>query len=395
VTAPFELPVIVSLAGHFDDQTLALLDAQIAAFEADNPDIKVEVVAASKEASKRRESFADLLGEGDTSRDIYLLNPTWLAQYAANDWLLPLDEYARSAGIDLDRFFDSSVQANTVAGKVVALPWTIDGGILYYRQDLLKEYDLEIPGTWADLQRLAANLRLQEGLPSGYVWQGAPYESLTCNTLEFVWSYGGAALDDDGAVVFDSTETRQALQQMLEMITSGASPASVTTFREAATLHAFLSNEAALMRNWSYARDRVNAQESAVAGKVGIAPLPSSCLGGSSLALSAHSQNPEQAFRFMAFLTGYEQQAQILLQGIQPPALEIVYSDEDLLSGDPSLRALHAALSATRPRPQTHAYTELSSAIHCEVNKMLDGKQDIETTATNIQLRLETALAGP
>ncbi len=395
VTVPFELPVIVSLAGHFDDQTLALLDAQIAAFEAANPDIKVEIVAAPKEAAARREAFADLLGQGDTTRDIYLFNPTWLAQFAANNWLAPIDEYADLAGIDFADFFLGSVQANSIAHHRMALPWTIDGGILYYRQDLLEKYDLAAPNTWAGLQRLALDLKLQEDLPSGYVWQGDAYESLTCNVLEFVWASGGAALDDNGNAIFDSDETRRALQQMLELIASDASPAEVTTYREAATLNAFQNDGSAFMRNWSYAWDRVNAQESALAGKVGIAPLSASCLGGSSLALSAHSHHPEQAFRFMAFLTDYAQQTQIALQGVQPPALERVYSDQDLLAADPSLHDLHAALSATRPRPQTARYSELSEAIYTEVNRMLNGRQDIETTATNIQRRLEAVLGQP
>ena len=97
----------------------------------------------------------------------------------------------------------------------------------------------------------------------------------------------------------------------------------------------------------------------------------------------------------MTFLTDYEQQAQIALQGVQPPALEGVYGDHDLLAADPSLQQLHAALSASRPRPQTARYAELSEAIYMEVNRMLNGKQDSETTVTNIQLSLEAVLGQP
>jgi ABC-type glycerol-3-phosphate transport system substrate-binding protein len=395
VTVPFALPTVTSLAGFFDDQTLALLDDQIAAFEAANPDVKVEIVAAPRDVDERREAFAALLGKGDTTRDIYLLNPTWLTQFSAHDWLAPMDRYAESAEIELDDFFASSIQANTVARKLMALPWTVDGGILYYRQDLLDKHAYAPPRTWADLQRLSLDIKTQEDLPFGYVWQAAPYESLTCTTLEFVRASGGAVLDDAGNVIFDSAETRRALQQMVELLASGASPSEVTTFREAATLNAFQSKDAAFMRNWSYTWDRVNDHDSAVAGEVGIAPLPTSCLGGSSLALSAYSQHPEQALRFMTFLVDYEQQAQVALHGVQPPALEKVYGDQNLLAAKPSLQALHAALSATRPRPQTARYAELSETIYTEVNRMLNGEQDIEATVTTIQHRLEILLGGP
>lgn len=395
VTVPIELPIIVSLAGYFDDQTLALLDAQIDAFEAANPDIRVEIVAAPRDVDERRKAFAALLGNGDTTRDIYLLNPTWVAQFAANDWLTPVDRYAESAEIELGDFFSSSIQANTVAQELMALPWTVDGGILYYRQDLLDKYTYDPPNTWADVQKLALDIKAREDLSFGYVWQGAPYESLTCNMLEFVWASGGAVLDDAGKVIFDSAETQRALQQMVELIASGATPQEVTSFREAATLNAFQSKDAVFMRNWSYAWDRVNNHDSVLAGKVGIAALPASCLGGSSFALSAHGQHQGQAFRFMTFLTDYAQQAQVALEGVQPPALQGVYTDQDLLAADPSLQVLHKALSATRPRPQAAEYSKLSEMIYTEVNRMLDGQQDIELTVTNIQHSLEVLLGQP
>ena len=117
--------------------------------------------------------------------------------------------------------------------------------------------------------------------------------------------------------------------------------------------------------------------------------MPASCLGGEVLALSAHSLYPEQAFRFMAFLLGYEQQMEMARGGVQPPALETIYSDAGLLAEAPVFEALHTALSAARPRPQSAAYLALSEAIYSEANRMLRGEQDAEATAAAIQRRLE------
>ena len=319
-----------------------------------------------------------------------MLNTTWLAEIAANGWLDPLDEYVKLSEIKTGDFFPASIQANTIDGQLLALPWTVDGGLLYYRSDLLQKP----PATWQEMQRISLDLKTKADLPHGYVWQGDAYESLTCNTLEFVWALGGDVLDANGNVIFDSPETRAALQRMVDLVESGASPAEVATFREAATLAAFQHGDAALMRNWAYARERVSDESSAVAGRVGIAPLPASCLGGSSLALSVRSRHPEQAFRFMAFLVNHEQQVQIALEGIQPPALAAVYHDPDLLAAKPSFEALYAALSAARPRPQAIDYDNLSEIIYGQVHRMLIGEQDVETTVANVQRRLETLLAS-
>ena len=146
------------------------------------------------------------------------------------------------------------------------------------------------------------------------------------------------------------------------------------------------------MRNWAYAWERLTRADSPLAGQFGLAPLPVSCLGGQSLALSVHSLSPEQAARFMAFLVQQPQQLQQARQGVQPPALEKVYHDPDLLAENPILGDLQAALANTRLRPQSPAYRPLSEAIFTEVHKMLQGEQDAATTASLIQRRLETLL---
>jgi multiple sugar transport system substrate-binding protein len=272
------------------------------------------------------------------------------------------------------------------------MPWTVDGGLLYHRRDLLDQYGRQPPETWAELSEVALTIQSQEGLPYGLVWQGEANETLTCNTLEFIWAYGGDLLDEDGAVIFDSPQTRAGLQHMTDLVTTGISPLDVASYNEATALADFLRGDAVFMRNWAYAWDRLNSNDSPVAGQVGLAPLPASCLGGQSLAISAHSHHPEQAFRFVAFLIDHPQQLQLARQGVHPPALEQVYRDPELLAEKPVFQDLQTTLSATRPRPQSPAYLALSEAIFSEVNKMLQAEQDAATTAAIIQRRLEAIL---
>jgi multiple sugar transport system substrate-binding protein len=394
VTVPVELPVVVSIAGRFENAELDLLQEQIAGFESANPDIRVEIVSERRSDAIRRQALLDHLAAGDASRDILLLHPAWLAEFDHAGWLRPLDAYARAERVALTGFFPAAIQASTLDGRLVALPWVVDGGLLYYRRDLLEAYGHDPPATWVDLQDIALEIQARESLPSGFVWQGAAYETLTCTTLEFVWASGGDVLDSAGAPIFDSPATRAGLQQMAGLIALGASPPEVAAYQETATLDVFEGGNAVFMRNWAYAWDRLQASDVALAGQVGLAPLPASCLGGEVMALSAHSLYPEQAFRFMAFLVGYEQQMDMARRGVQPPALETIYSDGALLAETPVFGALHAALSATKPRPQSAAYLELSEAIYSEVNRLLRGEQDAATAAAEVQRRL-TALPLP
>jgi multiple sugar transport system substrate-binding protein len=393
VTVPSGMPVVIAITGRFDDAILAVLDQQVAGFEADNPGIRVELVQAPRNTVERHDTFASDLRTGDTTIDILAIDYPWLAEFAAAGWLVPLEHYAESTAAYLGAFLPAAAEASTIGGQLMALPWAADGGVLYYRQDLLTKSGYAPPTTWPDLQHIALDVKRKEALPYGYVWQGAPYEGLTCNTLESVWAYGGDVLDDAGQVVFDSPPTRAALQQMADLIATDASPAQVVTFAENQTLLAFRDGNAVFMRNWFYAWDRVNQEDSAVAGQVGMAPLPTSCLGGQALALSSFSLHKTEAFRFMAFLTGYDQQLQAALLAEQPPVLSAVFEDARLLAADPGWQDLHAALAVTRPRPVAVPYAELSQAIYTEVNRMLVGQQDPAATAANVQRRIKAIQA--
>lgn len=383
------MPVTIAISGRFGEQALAVLDAQIVRFEAANPDIKVEVVQAPSPSEQRRQEFIKTLENADVRIDVYLLDDSWLAEFATSGWLLPLDDYASSWGVEIEGYLPSTVEASTIDGQLWALPWTADVGMLYYRQDLLDKQGYAPPSTWADLQAIALEIQAKEGLPLGFVWQAAANESLTCNTLEFVWAYGGDVLDDMDNVTFDSPETRAALQQMSALVTSGASPPDIASYDESKALSTFQNGEAALMRNWFSAWAQLNETDTPLAGHVGLAPLPSSCLSAQSLALSADSPYSEQAFRFAAFLTSYEQQLQILRQGGLLPALEPAYRDAQVLAEAPFTRDLHAALSVARHRPQSPAYLQLSEAIYTEVTEMLQGRQTVTSTAANVQDRIE------
>ena len=85
------------------------------------------------------------------------------------------------------------------SGKLVAMPWFGDFGILYYRKDLLKKYGYSSPPTtWAQLGAMAKKIQDGERASNpnfyGFVYQGNAYEGLTCDALEWIASSGGGTL---------------------------------------------------------------------------------------------------------------------------------------------------------------------------------------------------------
>jgi multiple sugar transport system substrate-binding protein len=133
----------------------------------------------------------------------------------------------------------------------------------------------------------------------GLVWQGARYEGLVCVFLEHLVAFGGRILDDDGAVVVDSSEGVRALTFMRQSIADGVVPRSVLTWQEEQTRFAFQGGEALFLRNWPYAVSLMNTEGYPVAGRFATAPMPgaggrpAAALGGAELAINARSRRPE------------------------------------------------------------------------------------------------------
>ena len=90
---------------------------------------------------------------------------------------------------------------------------------------------------------------------------------------------------------------------MRSLITSGASPAAVTTFQEPQAMNTFGAGNAAFLRNWDYAYSAATTPSSGgklKASQVGVEPMPTfqgqptpgySNIGGWNMYINPHSKN--------------------------------------------------------------------------------------------------------
>jgi len=115
--------------------------------------------------------------------DVMMLDVIWVPEFARAGWLLDLTDRVRPE--ELAPHFASTVAAATWAGRVWALPWNMNVGLLYYRADLLAKYGLRPPETWEELEAAVRTIRAGERDPrlEGYLWQGKQYEGMVVNVL--------------------------------------------------------------------------------------------------------------------------------------------------------------------------------------------------------------------
>jgi multiple sugar transport system substrate-binding protein len=359
------------------------LNALIRRFEEENPDIRIKDETLPSSTDEQHQFYVINLEGGSSDFDVYAIDVIWVQEFARAGWLRDLSHILPLK--NRDDFFQGPMVAAIYQDKVYAIPWYIDAGILYYRKDLLEQYGFSPPKTWFDLVRIASEITRQEPDLYGFIWQGKQYEGLVCNVLEYIHSNGGDILRD-GQVVIDSPENIQALGFMRDLIYKyHATPVLVTTMIEEPTRHIFGRGKALFLRNWPYAWNIFQGDDSPVKGKIGVSILPefpghqsSPTLGGWHLGINAYSKHPEEAERFIEFLTSYEVQKALSLTIGYKPTRKVLYKDPDMTRAQPFTTSLYDAFENASPRPITPYYMMISQVIQPEFSAVISGIKEPE-----------------
>jgi multiple sugar transport system substrate-binding protein len=330
---------------------------------------------------------------------VMMLDVIWVPEFARAGWLLDLTP-ALSPD-ELDPHFPAAAEAARWDGRVWALPWNFNVGVLYYRADLLASHDLPIPRTDDELARAVATVRDTHPALDGYVWQGKQYEGLSCNVLESLWAHGTTLLGASGEVLPDAARAEAGFARLRGWIERGISPAWVSSADEELTRRAFGDGRAVFLRNWFYAMDLFEADGSPVRGRVGIAPLPRAhadvaapgATGGSLLGVSRATPHPEAAVAFVRFLASEEAQ-RILAGGSVLPTRRALYHDPALLATRPHLPRFHDVALSARPRPITPAYLMLSTGLQPEASAALVGVKRPARAVVDARRQLTYALSA-
>jgi multiple sugar transport system substrate-binding protein len=195
---------------------------------------------------------------------------------------------------------------------------------------------------------------------------------------------------------------------MRELITTGTSPPWTTAADEELTRRAFGNGEAVFLRNWPYALSLLEAPDSPVRGKVGVAPLPrhaggaggtgaagargAGSTGGSHLAIHRGTRHPDLALELVRALTSSAAQRRMVTGAALYPSRPALYDAPDLVSGNPGLPAIAALTFAGRPRPVTPYYLTVSTILQPELSAALVGVKSPARAVADARRALDFAL---
>ena len=341
------------------------------------------------------QALVQQLARKNGAPDVFTQDVIWISEFAGAGWALPLDQYVSAAA--RAEYFPGLIQACTWQGKLTALPWQVDSGMLYYRKDLLEQIGAKAPETWDDLVTTAAALQKGGQAKFGFLWQGKQAEVLVCDLVEFLGSAGGSVLGPDGkqVLIADAAAVR-AVQFMYDTInTSKISPSDVLSWDEEPSRRPFTGGQAAFLRNWSYvyaiAQD---PKESSVVDKVGVVPLPhfpgaksAACLGGYQYGVNASTKNREAAVDFVTWMSSPATQLHFATDLGLAPTRPAVYDEPALIKAEPFIHSLREVYVGATPRPVTPKYSQVTLALQSAVSCALvsgDVKTELEAAMTRI-----------
>ncbi len=366
--------------------------------------IETNLVYGENQTDARLQAMRQQFAAQASDIDVYQIDIIWPGVVAEH--AVPLQDKEK-LGDAAKNMFPGIVEANTVDGNLIGMPWFTDAGLLYYRTDLLEKYNVEPPATWTDLENAAQTIKDGENADNpdftGFVWQGKAYEGLTCNGLEWLVSQGGGTIiDTDRNVTVNNDKAIAAMDRASKWV-NGISPEGVTTYTEPETANIWVAGNAAFARNWPYMY-AASQDSDATKGKVGVSPLPkgdaeddksAACLGGWQVMVSKYSKQQDAAVEWVVYITSPELQTSYAIERSHLPTIPSVYDDPAVAEASEFIPRLKPVFEAAVGRPSAQTgdlYPELSTVFYQQLNLVLSGSKSAADGAAQMEKDMKSVL---
>ena len=379
-----------------------LMRALFAEYMKANPGVNVKLEVGGASSDLHQKYLNMVLTARDNTLDVFLIDVIRPAQFAGAQWAEPLDAYlGDEREAVMSRFLPAYREADTVNGKIYALPALADSLFLYYRKDLLQKYGLPVPTTWPELAATAKKIMQAESNPQlqGLSFQGKAVEGAVCTFLLPYWSQGGEIISD-GKMAFDRRKAEAGLNMWQGMVRDGIAKANVSEVSTDDTRKEFQAGRVIFAVSWGYAWNHFESGvDTKVANKVAVVKLPAmpggksvSCMGGWNWAVSAFSKNKLAAVKLVRWLSSPEVSKQLAIKGSFHPVYPALYTDADVVAAVPWFADALPVVETARARPVSAAYKMISDALRINTNTVMAGVKTPNEALSEIELRIGRAL---
>jgi multiple sugar transport system substrate-binding protein len=270
---------------------------------------------------------------GGQAPDLANGNAQWVGEWSGINEVAPLNDLLPKEF--LANFVPAGLEAFTIDGKLMAMPYFLDPRALYYRKDLFEKAGLKAPETWDDVIAAAQKLNTPEMNAFGLAF------SRKSDDMDYWWyawlgangADGNTKLwDENGKSRFNTPEGIAATQFLVDLAQKykAVNPDFTTASRDADLQTLFYNSKLAMLEtgSWYPTLLKNNAPDL----QVGIAPIPVAKAGmkpvtafwPDAIMMFKQSKHPKEAAKFLEWMYGKENRLLFAKQrGVIPERIDV------------------------------------------------------------------------
>lgn len=392
-TAPTSAPeaaatTAVSFMVFGDPAELKAYQNIVDSFEAQNPDVDVELIHIPSQTDYRQRLGTDFAA--GTAADVVLLNYRRVVPFAAKDALVPLDSYlAASQTVSTTAFYTETLSAFTWNENIWCLPQNLSSLVVYYNKDLFEAAGVPEPTadwTWDDFVAAAKALTLDTDGDGTIDQYGLGTEVSFLRLAPFIWQNGGEIVDDPyrpTVLTLDMPESREAFQWFVDLQTKEHVVPDAAAEEAEDSESRFING-----RNAMHLQSRriVPTLRESAAFDWDVAPLPqnkqaATVLHSDGYCMAATTKNKDAAWRLIEFANSPEGQEIVAATGRTVPSIKSVAESPSFL--DPNTKPANArvwldVLPILRNMPVTETWIDVESIVDSELERAYYGQATVD-----------------
>lgn len=370
-------PKVVTMWWRNDQGSKERIQKVIDDFEAENPDVTIEVdfVGDPDNYDKLKVALA-----GHTAPDIVKIDHVYTQALGYKGQFLDL--VPLGANDIKDKFIESCWNAGTYQDKVYGLPFDANTIAFFYNKDIFDEAGAKVPTTYDEIIDAAEKIKAIGG--DEIVPYTVPFTEGTSGWVQFQWLFwlwrsGGDVLNEDWTeAIYNSPEGVEALQLMLDL----------QEVHEIIPKNSYYEGEffdagkvgMIDMGCWLIQKAIDEEEGKDLAYDLDVVTMPSlkegvpnySGLGQYSIGITSLCENPQEAFDFLSFYTTNTEYQLAYTTGHRLiPSLKEALNDEYYQR--PEWKVFTDQLKVTKSRPGTPAWPEIAEHMAVAIQQTLTG----------------------
>lgn len=338
---------------------------------------------------KQLSSFQAASGSGNY--DVVWVNSLWMKEYVDNSYILPLDDYIQSAGIDMGIYAEGLLEGCQFGGKTYGFPTYAQTMILAYDSEVFEQEGIEVPKNIEELIEVARYFK-EKG--SGIAIPAKQGGASTTLFSQLLYSDDGAYFDKDGNLDLTSEACVYAADVYDRLAQYSVDGCLAWHHDEVA--EAVRTKDAPIGIIMSgLANQNADPDKSLIVDTVKYAPLAgrSGKAAASNTfwvwAVAENSASPESAFDLCAWLSSYETEKAQTLADQQVSAIDSLAQDTEVLEKTPYLPVVMEQLAGGKIDPVLENWGTLKENLIVSLSEIASTDADPKAVMEALQEQMK------